>query len=281
MSAIVENISSYTDIVRLQLSKKSDTDKSALEQYFSSAPLSKLMASLMNYNNKEISILDPGAGVGSLFVACIDEIINQGLRPKKISITVFEIDKSLFNYLKDSLKRCRILCERQGIEFVSELVGRDFIMDTTLNLKNNCKKLFSHIIINPPYKKINTFSQTYKILSESGLQSTNLYAAFIALSEKVLQDNGELVFISPRSFCNGPYFQSFRKNFLKSMNMKRIHIFDSRLSSFKDDDVLQENIIIHAIKNKTIDDILISSSSDPIDKNTLIKKQKKRKCCLS
>ncbi len=275
MSAIVENISSYTDIVRLQIGKKLDVDKSELEQYFSSASLSRLMASMMSYSGKEISILDPGAGVGSLFVACVDEMIRLGLRPKKISITAYEIDKSLCNHIGDSLKRCRMLCERNGIEFASELIKRDFIADSAINLKNNNAGEFSHIILNPPYKKINTFSKTYHILNELNLQSPNLYTAFVALSEKMLQDGGELVFITPRSFCNGAYFQSFRKKFLASMNIKRIHLFDSRTKPFQDDDILQENIIVHAIKNKTVRNILISSNSSSSDENTVVKHLKK------
>ncbi len=275
MSSIIENISNYTDIVRLHISKKIDTNKSELEQYFSSAHLSKLMASMMNYDSKEISILDPGAGIGSLFVACIEEIIHQGLRPEKISVTAYEIDKSLLVHLKESLEQCKTLCEKNDIQFSAKLVKKDFIADTTFNLTNSTEEKFSHIIINPPYKKINTFSKTHKILSESNLTSTNLYTAFVTLSEKVLHKNGEMVFISPRSFCNGPYFQSFRKKFLASMHLKRIHIFNSRSSSFRDDDVLQENVIVHAVKNKTVSNVLVSSSSGPDDRNTTVKRMKK------
>lgn len=124
MSSIIENISNYTDIVRLHISKKIDTNKSELEQYFSSAHLSKLMASMMNYDSKEISILDPGAGIGSLFVACIEEIIHQGLRPEKISVTAYEIDKSLLVHLKESLEQCKTLCEKNDIQFSAKLVKK-------------------------------------------------------------------------------------------------------------------------------------------------------------
>lgn len=272
MKLLMDNISNYTDIVRLTINKNVHKNKSELEQYFSSASLSRLMASMMNYDNKEIHILDPGSGIGSLFVACIDEIINQGLKPEKISITAYEIDKALFVYLDESLKQCKKLCEKNEIEFSGNVIKKDFIVDIVENLKNENKKQFSHIIINPPYKKINIFSEVYKILKKVNLPSTNFYTAFISLSQKVLQDNGEMVFISPRSFCNGPYFQSFRKKFLESMSLKRIHIFNSRSSSFHDDGVLQENVIIHAVKNKKLlKDVLISSNSSPDDENIVIK----------
>lgn len=269
---VTNNISNYTDVMRLNINKKLHKNKSELEQYFSSASLSRLMASMMNYNNKEIHILDPGAGMGSLFVACVDEMINRGLKPKKISITAYEIDNGLFGYLDESLKQCKKLCEKNEIEFSGKVIKKDFIVDTVENLKSKNKKQFSHIIINPPYKKINIFSEIHRILKKVNLPSANLYTAFISLSQKVLQDNGEMVFISPRSFCNGPYFQSFRKKFLESMSLKRIHIFNSRSSSFHDDGVLQENVIIHAVKNKKLlTDVLISSNSSPDDENIVIK----------
>ena len=276
MESLINNVSNYTDIVRLNINNKLHKKKSKLEQYFSSAVLSKLMASMMNYNNNEIRILDPGAGVGSLFVACVDEIINHGLKPKKIDITAYEIDNSLYSYLNDSLKQCKALCEKNKIQFSSKIVKKDFIKDIILQLKDDKKKLYIHIIINPPYKKINYFSKVYQILKKANIQSVNLYNAFITLSVKVLQENGEMVFISPRSFCNGPYFQSFREKFLELMATRRIHIFSSRTSSFHNDGVLQENIIIHSIKTKkSFKNILISSNSGPNDENMIIKQVKK------
>jgi adenine-specific DNA-methyltransferase len=63
-----------------------------------------------------------------------------------------------------------------------------------------------------------------------------------------LEAGGQMVAITPRSFCNGPYFKKFRVAFLRTMSLKRIHIFESRKKAFSDDDVLQENIIYHAVQ---------------------------------
>ena len=276
MSKITNNLSNHTDLVRQKINKKSTKKKSKLEQYFSSASVAKLMASMMNYKNKEINILDPGAGIGSLFVACIEEIISQKVKPKKISITAYEVDKILFHHIEDSFKQCSKLCEKNKISFSSKLIKKDFIKDIVEKLKKKNISKFTHIIINPPYKKINSFSNVYKLLKDVNLPSVNLYSVFISLSEKILVNNGELVFISPRSFCNGPYFQSFRKKFFESMSLKKIHVFNSRSTSFQDDNVLQENIIVHAIKSKNLsDDVLISSNSGSKDEDLVIKHVKK------
>ena len=83
---------------------------------------------------------------------------------------------------------------------------------------------------------------------------------------KLLESGGELVAITPRSFCNGPYFKSFRKLFFDSMTIRRIHVFDSRNTAFQDDDVLQENIIFSATKTRVRDrSVLITSSNGPDD----------------
>ncbi|MFM6278637.1 MAG: Eco57I restriction-modification methylase domain-containing protein, partial [Dolichospermum sp.] len=98
-------------------------------------------------------------------------------------------------------------------------------------------------MINPPYKKINNQSIEKKILSKLGIETANLYSAFVWLSMLQLAENGEIVAITPRSFCNGSYFRHFRKAFLEKMAFQNIHIFESRSLAFAEDNVLQENII--------------------------------------
>ena len=57
-----------------------------------------------------------------------------------------------------------------------------------------------------------------------------------------------MVAIVPRSFCNGPYFKLFREQFFSMMALRHIHIFEKRNSAFRGDEVLQENLILHAVK---------------------------------
>ncbi len=60
----------------------------------------------------------------------------------------------------------------------------------------------------------------------------------------MLRPGGELVAILPRSFCNGPYFERFRRFLLSQAALQQIHLFDARDKAFREDRVLQENIII-------------------------------------
>jgi adenine-specific DNA-methyltransferase len=84
----------------------------------------------------------------------------------------------------------------------------------------------------------------------------------MAMTSKLLKENGQLIFITPRSYCSGLYFKAFRKWFFNIMKPVKIHIFESRKKAFNNE-VLQETLILNAIKstkrNIAVD---ISSSFD-------------------
>ena len=253
------NVLDYADANRLSVMLPK---KQRLEQYFSSAPLARLMASMMDYSCGDISILDPGAGVGSLFAACVEEACKAELPPRRISVTAYEVDHTLAESLGGTLNMVGELCERRGVKFCGNLAKKDFVSDYC---GGTAPGGFTHVIMNPPYGKIGTSSRTYGELRRAGLQTTNTYAAFVAISQNMLGDGGQMVFISPRSFCNGTYFERFRRMFLESMALRRIHLFGSRTSSFHDDGVLQENVVMHAEKCGRSRPVVLSLSRGPRD----------------
>ena len=120
---------------------------------------------------------------------------------------------------------------------------------------------FTHAILNPPYRKIKADSAHREALRSAGLETSNLYTGFMFLAAKRLRDGGEMVAIIPRSFCNGPYFKPFRQQFFSMMRLRQIHVFERRNHAFKEDDVLQENIIVHAVKGGPVRDVKITTSS--------------------
>src|SRR5262249_50315764 len=83
----------------------------------------------------------------------------------------------------------------------------------------------------------------------------------VALISKLLVKGGQLVAITPRSFCNGPYFKPFRMEFLDTMSLRCLHVFESRSAAFSRDNVLQENIIVYAVKHKLKPHRIVVSSS--------------------
>ncbi len=272
----------YADSVRRTMLDVGLQKKERLDQYFTSAPLARLMASMMTYGRqREIELLDPGAGVGTLFAACIEKICagNAGKKPDRVSVTAYEIDGTLLGRLRESLEMASDQCREAGIDFAYRLENRDFVSGCGDMTETSRLGRFTHIIMNPPYGKIGVKSDMYRAVQDMGMTPVpNKYAAFIAVACRMLRIGGQLAFISPRSFCNGAYFCGFRRSLLESVRLRKIHLFGLRTSPFRDDSVLQENVIVSAVgtgggKNGSSDRkrgglITISSSSGPETKVT-------------
>ncbi len=228
-------------------------ERSAKGQFFTSLSIASFMASLFSVNRERLTILDPGAGTGMLSAACVMQLCSREKPPRSLEITAYESDSRLIEYLRKGFHLCAGFCEERGIEFRGDIIAKDFLKEAvaqvSLGLFRSPSRPFDLAILNPPYKKIKSQSETRQILNRAGIETGNLYSAFIWLSSRLLHENGELVAISPRSFCNGPYFKTFRRNFLAQMSLRRIHIFESRKFAFREDGVLQENIIFHAARN--------------------------------
>jgi adenine-specific DNA-methyltransferase len=228
------------------------------------------MASMFKQQREHAYLLDAGAGVGVLTAAFIEEMIRWENRPASVSVTAYEIDPLLIDYLTETLRLCRVECEKAGIKFHAEIVCEDFI-ESAVNQLNatlftSAASKFNCTILNPPYRKINSDSRTRQLLRIVDIETSNLYTAFVALASRLLDSGSELVAITPRSFCNGPYFKPFRKTFTEMMGITGIHVFESRQTAFQDDDILQENVILHAVKEPRPERrVTISSSTGPTD----------------
>lgn len=240
--------------------------KSELGQFFTPAPVADFMASMFHGPWEYVDLLDAGAGAGSLAAAVVARLCAEPRRPKQIAVTAYELDAKVLGSLRESLILCESACKRVGIEFAAAIHHEDFIASIVPSLRGEFfadpLRRFNLAIVNPPYRKIASDSLERRQLRLAGIETSNLYAAFVALIIRLLAPGGELVSITPRSFCNGPYFKPFRRDFLRRMSLRRIHSFDSRSAAFAGDDVLQENVIVHAVKGETPPrGVMISSSS--------------------
>ena len=214
-------------------------------------------------------ILDPGAGAGVLFAACVETLISQKNRPLSVEVVAFETDRMILPHLEETMRRCELLCKASDVSFQGSLRAEDFISSALAETEEPLfalpSKRFTHVIMNPPYRKINGQSAMSRMLYAAGVEVANLYAAFVWLSMRLLEPGGQMVAITPRSFCNGPYFKKFRVAFLNMMNLRRIHVFVSRKKAFGDDDVLQENVIYHAIRGAQKPRSVTISASEGVD----------------
>ena len=262
-SSLVEPVNGSEDEVRKQLDRKR---KSVLGQFLTPEPVAEFMASLFDARWNELELLDAGAGAGALTAAFVRRLCRGRSKPKRISVTAYELDSALMEPLRATLSECRRDCEQAGIAFSSTVFNEDFIAAAVPMVRGDIfapqSPRFNAAIVNPPYRKIPSDSSTRLLLRSARIETSNLYTGFVALIAKLLVPGGEMVAITPRSFCNGPYFKPFRTDFLETMSLRRLHVFESRCAAFRDDDVLQENVIVHALKGEPKPKrVIISSSS--------------------
>lgn len=242
------------DEICVEASRKLDQSKrGALGQFMTPSAIAGFMASLFTYG-KDIRLLDAGAGAGALTSAFLGKAGDSN-----VSVDAWEIDPVLRGYLADTLTHHE---KGSGGRVSATIHAADFIEDASLAIVEKEAEAYTHAILNPPYKKINQNSKHRRFLRQAGIETVNLYTAFVALAALRMRPGGEIVAIIPRSFCNGSYYRPFRDLVLDSCAVRQIHLFDSRSKAFKDDDVLQENVIIHLVKGEKQGRVTVSVSHD-------------------
>ena len=264
---LVEDIGVYNTSAMQMVS---DSHRAEFGQYMTPPSIARFMASMFSSfeGRDKIRLLDAGAGAGILTAAVISRLLESNTAIKKVESHTYEVDPTVLEFLRKTVDKCGALLEEKGMAFDSSIIPDDFICSgsrlllkhTFSGLPEDCR--FSHIIFNPPYKKIRSNSKHRACLREIGVETSNLYTGFLAVAIKLLEPGGELVAITPRSFCNGVYFKPFRELLTSSVVLKQIHVFNRRDKVFGVDDVLQENIIFYCVKGDSPQDVTISVSDD-------------------
>ena len=98
-----------------------------LGQFLTPSPVAEFMASLFEIYRNEVNLLDAGAGAGALSAALVGRLCREPRKPKRISVTAYEIDGAQIESLRDTLDNCRRECERAGISFSATVLNEDFI----------------------------------------------------------------------------------------------------------------------------------------------------------
>jgi len=229
-----------------------------LGQFFTPDPIAQFMARMFAPSIEPVRLLDAGAGEGRLlqaFVRLWREYGHQG----SISVDAFEIDEQLLGPLEAG----RRLLRTRPQSNIAIVLG-DFIRVGVERLQTGTGPGYTHAILNPPYRKIHSRSEHRLLLRQIGLETGNLYSGFVGLALALLASGGELVALLPRSFCNGPYFERFRRFLLAQAALQQIHLFHARDQAFREERVLQENIIIRLTKGAVQGPVKVSTSSDAL-----------------
>lgn len=250
------------------------THKKINGQFFTPTPIARLLASFCDISKTRIRILDPGCGTAILSCALVEHLVELQNGIEKIDLVAYETDLELIPYSQKALDYLEEWLINNGIQFNCTLLCTDFVLENATVLKENrlpslfeetksIDKNFDIIISNPPYFKLSKDDKRVIASQELVSGQPNIYSLFTGIAAKLLSDNGELIFITPRSFASGNYFKAFRELFFNTVQIEKIHLFNSRKDTFNRDSVLQETVVIKAIREEINPNkkVLVSSSS--------------------
>lgn len=254
---IIESTNQYID----HMPKK---ERKKYGQFFTSMETARFMANLYNIpeNLAKVSILDAGAGSGILSCAFIERIENTE-SIKEVELTCYENDINVLPLLHSNLEYCR---RRSSKKITINVLTDNYILSQYLDFNcligsNPNPKKYDFVIGNPPYMKISKDAPEAKAMPEVCYGAPNLYFIFAAMGLFNLQEDGEMVYIIPRSWTSGAYFKRFRGYFLTKGKLEHIHLFVSRDKVFDKEEVLQETIIIKVKKVTTKRETVTITSS--------------------
>lgn len=250
--------SKYADILGVKYTSiVSKEHKKGKGQFFTPTAISNFMGSIASKpKSKNITILDPGCGTAILTCALVENLIEFELN--SIQLVAYETDITLFPYTEQSLQHLKKWTKEKGVKFSYTFLTSDFIEDMANSMENHIET-FDYIISNPPYFKLAKDDKRVKLLQNLVKGQPNIYSFFLAVSVNLLKKNGELIYIIPRSFASGQYFNSFRDYFFNNINLNFIHLFKSRSETFDRDSVLQETLILKGNKDNSTE-VIISTS---------------------
>lgn len=237
-------------------------------QFFTSKETAVFMADAFNVpeNKETVSILDPGAGSGILSVALIERL-QQYSNIRNVELTCYENDPNIQDLLKKNLNW---MSEHTNIKVSYKIINDNYILsqknDYNLSVESDIENKFDMIIGNPPYMKISKDAPEAAAMPDICYGAPNLYFLFAMMSLFNLRENGEMVYIIPRSWTSGAYFKKFRQKFLNYGALEYVHLFTSRDKIFENESVLQETMIIK-IKKSLVkpDEIIITTSKSNAD----------------
>ena len=252
-------------------SVSSSEEKKEKGQFFTPIEIAHFMASINTIKKTTIKILDPGCGTGILSISLIEHLVSKSNALNTLELAAYETDISLISYCSETFEYLKKWLHRKKVVFNYLIYPKDFVLEfenviksTNSIFNNNNTDSFDYIISNPPYFKLSKDDVRTKAAQDVVNGHANIYSIFMAIASSILNPEGQLVFITPRSFSSGNYFHTFRNYFFRKVDIKQAHLFHSRKSTFNKDNVLQEILILKCVpKDKTADRdlVLVTSSS--------------------
>ena len=229
--------------------------------YLTPATIARFMANCSSYSEPHMRVLDPGSGTGILSAA-VCEAASQGGTVNRLHVDAYETDPVLAGLTRLVLTFSHRWLGQRGVALTFDVRHGDFVLESAATLEavskanghegnGRSRTGYGLVISNPPYFKIGKDDPRAVAWASVVHGQPNIYALFMAISAELLSESGELVYIVPRSFASGPYFKRFRETFFQRVAPAAIHLFESRKEVFKNQTVLQENLVFTGRRRKT------------------------------
>jgi len=247
----IEMLEKVIELTNQYIADMPKKERKKYGQFFTSKETAQFMVKLYHIpqNMSKVSVLDAGAGSGILSCAFIEYMGEVGT-VEEIELTCYENDENVLPLLYSNLEYCK---EHSSKKISVHVLTGNYIMSQYLDFNymigcNPNPKKFDFVIGNPPYMKISKDAPEAKAMPKVCYGAPNMYFIFAAMGLFNLKENGEMVYIVPRSWTSGAYFKRFREYFLVEGKLEHVHLFVSRDKVFDKEQVLQETIIIKVKK---------------------------------
>lgn len=220
-------------------------------QFFTNTSTADFMASLFNVDltKQDLHILDAGAGSGIL-TAAIVAFLRENDFKGNLLIDCYEIDKEVIPLLQYNLN---LINNKYTIQY--RILEENYILSQKFG-EDKYANRYDMVIGNPPYMKISKNAEEALSMPDVCHGAPNMYFLFLSMALHNLKTGGELVYIIPRSWTSGAYFEYFRNYLLNNAVISHIHLFGSRDKVFDGENVLQETMIIKVKKSRDIPDFV-------------------------
>ncbi len=210
LDCIIERTNKYID----DMPKK---ERKKYGQFFTSKETARFMAGLYTISESlpKVRILDAGAGSGILSCALLERL-EWITSIQTIELTCYENDDKILGLLRENLYAYQ---KNSKKDIQINIITDNYITSQYLDFNHMLggklePEKYDFVIGNPPYMKIPKDAPEATAMPEVCYGAPNLYFIFAAMGLFNLDDDGEMVYIIPRSWTSGAYFKRFRQYFL-------------------------------------------------------------------